>query len=306
MTGRNAAEDRSTPVTTTPYCTVTSHPLMPVPSLNTPQSDIDYDFDATAQITAVGIGTFGSRTAELLSRNLRGITCHEVSIDANSSLEGFSSLLSSVQQSDLVFIIGAVDDPSFESIAQVLGRVSCDAGILTVCITPFVGGYFPLGQPKWYDTMFTVSERSLPLQPEMFIPEGDALTGYTMRHIVASITNLITYQTGVCIDFADVIAIMREGSIGSLGVGVGSGNSRAVMAAKGAIERLQEQDVSLAQATGVLVSIHGSSTLTMDDFDDASRVVHDSVTDDTNIIVGLISDEQLGYNVKVTVMAVKN
>lgn len=286
------------------YCTVTSHPLVPVPSLNKPQSEIDYDFDATALITAVGIGPFGSRTAELLSRNVRGITCHEVSVDAKSSPEGFSSLLSSVQQSDLLFIISSFDDPSCTSLAQAVGNASCRAGIPTVAIAPLpLGLSFLQGQESWYDTLFGVSGRSLPVQSEPIIPEGEALTGYSTRHMVASITNLITYQTGICIDFADVAAILREGSVGRVGVGIGSGDSRGSMAAMGAIERLEEQGLSLAHATGVLVSVHGSSALTMEDFDDASRVVHDSISDDTNIIVGVISDEQLGYNLKVTVMA---
>lgn len=302
MTHSYAAKDRSTPVAM-PCCTVTSHSLVPVPSLNKPPSEIDYDFDATARITAVGIGPFGSRTAELLSRNVRGITCHEVNVDAKSSPEGFSSLLFSVHQSDLLFIISSFEDPSCASIARAVGNASCRAGILTVAIAPLaLGASFPEGQEKWYDSLFAVSGRSLPSQPVPVFPDGDALTGFAMRHMVASITNLITYQTGICIDFADVAAIMREGNTGRVGVGIGSSDSRGSMAAMGAIERLEEQGVSLAHASGVFVGVHVSS-LTMNDFDDASKVVHDLVNDEANIIVGLISDEQLGYNLKVTVMA---
>lgn len=297
--------DNSTPVGSLPYCAVRSHPSLPVPALNNPASDIDHDFYATAQITAVGIGSFGSKMAQLLSRNVRGITCHEVSLDGNSSNEAFSALLSTVLQSDLVFLIRGIDDPSCEPLAQEVGKACCRSGILTVAIAPpSQGSAFPQGQESWYDSLFVVSGRSLPAQPEPFIPEGDALTGYAIRHMVAAITNLITYQTGICIDFADVAAIMRSGNVGRVGVGVASGESRAVVAAKGAIRRLEEQGVSLAHATGVLVGVHGSSTLTMEEFDDASGIVHGCVAKDANIIVGLISDEPLGYNVKVTVIAV--
>lgn len=297
--------DDLTPVAPLICCTVTSHPLVPVPSLNKPQSDIDYDFDATARITVVGIGPFGSRTAELLSRNVRGITCHEVCVDAKSSPEGFSSLLSSVQQSDLLFIISSFDDPSCASIAQAVGNASCRAGILTVAIAPLPQrSSIPQGQESWYNTLFGVSGRSLPVQSEPIIPEGDALTGYAMRHMVAAIANLITHQTGICIDFADVAAILREGSMGRLGVGVGSGDSRGSMAAKGAIKRLEEQGVNLAGAAGILAAVHGSGDLSMEDFDAASEAIHEQVSPSAKVMVGLISDENLGGFVKVTVLTV--
>ncbi|QXM08706.1 hypothetical protein KP002_17335 [Geomonas subterranea] len=292
------------------HWSVIAHPATPLPTTTAHSSAIDPELDTDPRISAIGIGEFSASVARLLSRNLRGITCYEVTASLiTEQSELIPSLLSSLQQSDLVFILTELDNPECAAMAQMVGRASCGAGVLTIAIAPLAAEIFLperlAGEEQWYDSIFAVSGRSLPSQPEPIIPEGDALAGYAIRHMVASITNLITYQTGICIDFADVAAILREGSVGRLGVGVGSGESRAVTAAKGAIERLEEQGVPLAQAAGVLVNVHGSSTLTMDDFDDASRVIHEYVAAEANIIVGLISDEQLGYNVKVTVMAVQ-
>ncbi|MBJ6802777.1 FtsZ/tubulin family protein [Geomonas propionica] len=286
---------------------VITHRATPLPT-TTPSAAIGSASDVAAQISAIGIGKFGASVARLLSRSLRGITCYEVTPSLiTEQSEQISTFLYTLQQSDLVFILIDAADLECAAMAQMVGRESCGAGVLTIAIAR-LGAEMCLpehlaGEGKWYHSLFTVSGRSLPPQPEPVIPEGDALTGYATRHMITAITTLITHQTGICIDFADVAAIMREGSMGRLGVGVGSSDSRAVTAAKAAIERLEAQGVPLAHASGVLVSVHGSSALTIDDFDDASRVVHDRVAEDANIIVGLISDEQMGYNVKVTVMA---
>ncbi|HTP64776.1 MAG TPA: cell division protein FtsZ, partial [Geobacteraceae bacterium] len=64
---------------------------------------------------------------------------------------------------------------------------------------------------------------------------------------------------------------------------------------------LEEIDVSGAR--GVLVNISGSSGMTMDEFDAASRVIHEKVHEDANIIIGLVIDEKLGDHIKITAIA---
>ena len=89
-----------------------------------------------------------------------------------------------------------------------------------------------------------------------------------------------------------------------MGAGVASGDYRGETAAKRAIERLDAQGVDIVNATGILAAVHGSSDIAMDDFDSASRIINQQISPDANIIVGLISDENLGGFVKVTVLAV--
>jgi cell division protein FtsZ len=85
-----------------------------------------------------------------------------------------------------------------------------------------------------------------------------------------------------------------------MGIGMGSGDDRAVQAAKRAIESPLLEDIDVSGARGVLVNITGSSSLTMDEFEAVNRTIHEKVHEDANIIVGVAIDESMGDDVKVT------
>jgi len=88
-----------------------------------------------------------------------------------------------------------------------------------------------------------------------------------------------------------------------MGIGVASGDNRATEAATAAISSPLLEDIDISGAKGVLVNICGSSSMTMDEFDVASRIIHDRVHEDANIIIGLRVDEELGDMLKVTAIA---
>ena len=218
-----------------------------------------------------------------------------------------AALLSSLQKAHLVFVLSGFDDEYCESVAQAVGRASCGAGVLTLVVTPRTGDIFRQcegGHGKWYDCVFSVSDASLPSQEDTVVLNPDSLTRFSMRHLVAVITNLITHRSGVCVDFNDLAKIMKDGSTGRMGVGVASGDARAETAAKRAIERLEAQGIRMSEATGVLAAVHGSGNISIADFDAASKVIHEHVSPDANVVVGVISDEHLGGFVKVTVLSV--
>ena len=287
---------------------VRTYPALPVPLNASERAAEEYDI---LDIRAVGVGPLGLRMVQLLTRNLAGINCHEIIPDVeHESCGDIAALLSFVRSCDLLFILIGFDDEHCQSISQAVGRASCGAGVLTIVVTPIpvclqdIPPQCDDGQGKWYDTMVSVSDISLPNQQGLIALSCDALIGYSMRHVAGVITNLITHTTGICIDFADLTAVMREGSVCRMGVGVTSGETRGRNAALLALERLTEQGVDIFSATGVLASVHGSSELTMDDFDAASMAIHEQISPDANVLIGLISEEQLGYNIKVTALAV--
>jgi cell division protein FtsZ len=88
-----------------------------------------------------------------------------------------------------------------------------------------------------------------------------------------------------------------------MGICIASGENRGVEAAMRAISSPLLEDIDISGAKGVLVNISGSSSMTMDEFDDASRIIHEKVHDDANIIIGLVIDETLGEHIKVTAIA---
>lgn len=287
---------------------VRNHPALPLP-VSTAQTQIDSDFDEDARIVAVGFGPTGAKMAQLLSRNLPGISCHEVTSNPKSGSSGqMAALLSSIRESDLLLVMAAFDDEYCGEGARIIGHSAREAGVLSLALIDDDNDVSPKSIAKLadaFDTVFAVSDVSLADIQDPLLVRKDVLAGYSMRHMVTVITNLINQRSLVCVDFADIAMIMRKGSIGRLGVGVASGPARGSTAAKIALERLTTQGVSTFDATSVLAIAQGSSLFTMDDLNDVNRVMHDHVAEDVKMIVGFVTDDRLGNNVRVSVMPVR-
>lgn len=292
-------QPNSSPTTPEPFTQfrIKTYPAMPVP-LNVGERPAE-EWDIL-DIRVVGIGQEGSRLVQLLSGNLAGVTCHEIIPAPEQESSGdIAALLSSVRSCDLLFIVTEFDDDYCESIAHAVGHASCEAVVLTLVVTSPTG-MIPHqcndGTGKWHDTMFSVSDDSLPICEESApaAPEGV---------FVAAITSLVTHRTCIGVDFNDVIRIMHEGSSGKIGIGIATGTDNASIAASRAIEHLRTQGVDISTARGVLAVVHGSSELAMDDFDSASMVIHKHISPDTNILIGL-DKRHVGQGVKVTILTV--
>ena len=116
------------------------------------------------------------------------------------------------------------------------------------------------------------------------------------------ITDLITVPGLINLDFADVCTTMRGAGTATMGVGLASGDNRAVDAAEEAISsRVLES--SIDGATRVLLSIAGNKDLGIQEINDAADFVANAVDPEANIIFGTVVDESLGDQVRVTVIA---
>jgi cell division protein FtsZ len=121
-----------------------------------------------------------------------------------------------------------------------------------------------------------------------------------LRQAVQGISDLITTSGFINVDFADVKAIMSERGMAMMGIGISSGDNRAVEAATKAISSPLLEEIDVSGAKGVLVNITGSSSMTMDDFDAVNKTIHEKVHEDANIIVGVVIDEGMSDTIKVT------
>jgi cell division protein FtsZ len=107
----------------------------------------------------------------------------------------------------------------------------------------------------------------------------------------------------VNLDFADVRTTMSKAGMAIMGIGVASGNNRAVEAAERAISHPLLEDISIAGAKGVLMNITSTSDLTMEEMTEASDRIYNEVGEDAEIIWGTVVDESLGDEMRVTVIA---
>ena len=124
----------------------------------------------------------------------------------------------------------------------------------------------------------------------------------TLRQGIQGVTDLITIPGLINLDFADVRTIMSDAGTAMMGIGVGSGENRALDAATQAINS-NLLEASIQGASRVLFSIAGGSDLTLAEVDAAARAMEAVVDEDANIIYGQIIDDTLGDQIRITVIA---
>ena len=120
---------------------------------------------------------------------------------------------------------------------------------------------------------------------------------------VKGISDIITCPGLVNVDFADVRSVMTEAGTALLGIGIGSGRSRAVEAAQAAISSPLLETERIDGAKGCVINISGGRDMTLEDMTTASEVIYDVVDPEANIIVGAVVDEALEGEIHVTVIA---
>ncbi len=237
-------------------------------------------------------------------------------IGRDAAVENRDQLANAFQGADMIFIAAGMGGGTGTGAAPIIAEAAKAAGALTVGVVtkPFSReGKLRLTKAedgikelkKYVDSLIVIpNDRLLGLAGksmsilDAFKPSDDVL-----RQAVQGISDLITTSGLINVDFADVQAIMSERGMAMMGIGIAGGDNRAVEAASRAISSPLLEDIDVSGAKGVLVNISGSSSMTMDEFDAASRIIHEKVHEDANIIIGLVIDEKLGEHIKITAIA---
>lgn len=264
------------------------------------------------RVLVVGIGPRGAKNVQVLSKTLTSVICYDVTsgtaTQCQTTVAGFIDELLS---SDLVLVVNAFDDQSCDLIHQILCQTASDAGTPIVVVTNSSGL-----SSDWYTAtlaekntfkgpIFSISDHSMldPLSLEKEQHEqSNTADGNAMGHLVTCLSSLVTEQGFIGIDLTDVVTILSTGQKGFMGVGISSGEASGRAAALQAINHLNQQGVDISVCTGMLTCIHGSSLMSMDDFDDVTRTLYDVLSDDANSVCGVYMDETLGENIRVTLM----
>ena len=124
----------------------------------------------------------------------------------------------------------------------------------------------------------------------------------TLRQGIQGVTDLITIPGLINLDFADIRTVMKDAGTAMMGIGISSGENRALDAAQQATNS-SLLEASIAGASRVLFSIAGGPDLTLTEVDEAARTVEACADDNANIIYGQIIDESMGDSVRITVIA---
>ena len=124
-----------------------------------------------------------------------------------------------------------------------------------------------------------------------------------LLHSVKGITDLILMPGLINLDFADVRTIMSKSGMAIMGIGISSGENRALEAAERAISHPLLEDISISGAKGVLMNITCNNDLTMEEMAEASERIYNEVGEHADIIWGTVVDDTLDNEMRVTVIA---
>lgn len=232
-----------------------------------------------------------------------------------SAEENYEDIKDLVVGSDLVFLTAGMGGGTGTGSVPVAARASKESQALTVGIvtTPFafegknrmknaLAGIEKLKQEV--DTIIVIPNDNLlsMLDPRVTMMDAFAEVDTVLLKGIASITDLITTPGFINVDFADVKRVMKNAGTAFMGLGSGSGDDRADIAAKFATSS-PILDVDLRGAKGVLLSIASSSSITMQEVNTIASVVSSQAHEDADIIFGTVLDEDLGDEIRVTVIA---
>ncbi len=237
-------------------------------------------------------------------------------VGRQAALEDTDLLVETLAGADMVFVTTGLGGGTGTGGAPVIASLAAELGALTVAVVTkpfrFEGkkrseqaerGLAELR--KSVDSVITISNDRLLATIERRTPlvEAFATADDVLRQAIQGISDLILVPGLINLDFADIKAVMNGRGVAVMGTGIGSGETRAVDAARLAISSPLLEDASIEGARGVIINITGGSDLSLVEVSEASSIIHEAAHEDANIIFGAVLDERLDGRVKITVIA---
>jgi cell division protein FtsZ len=263
--------------------------------------------NANAAPTKINIGTNVTRGLGAGADPERG---------RKAALEDVQRIKELISGADMVFVTAGMGGGTGTGAAPVIAQLAREEGALTVGVVtkPFLFegrqrarraeiGLAMLSENV--DTLITIPNQKLLMLGDDDLTFVDACrkADEVLYQAVKGISDLITQNGIVNVDFADVKTVMSNMGRALMGTGIAKGQNRARMAAEMAVASPLLDDISVDGATGVLINIVGGPDLKMKEIQEAASLIQEQAHEDANIIFGASIDETLGENVKVTVIA---
>ncbi|MFO8043712.1 MAG: cell division protein FtsZ [Alkalispirochaeta sp.] len=237
-------------------------------------------------------------------------------IGEQAALEDKEQIRSILEGADMVFVTAGMGGGTGTGAAPVIADISRNLGILTVAVVTKPFSFE--GQRKSrlaedgiarlrnaVDTLITIPNQHLLKIVEKNTPINDAflIADDVLRQGVQGISDLITKDGMINIDFADVRTIMSGQGDALMGVGTGDGDNRAVDAATNAINNPLLEDAHIEGANKILVNVSGGDDFSLTEYEEIMKIITANADDDVLVIAGTAVDQRLDGQIRVTVIA---
>lgn len=236
-------------------------------------------------------------------------------IGQKAAEESREEIAMALENTDLVFITAGMGGGTGTGGASIVAEIAKEIGCLTVGVItkPFTfEGRRRTNQAEEgiaalqsrVDTLIVIPNNQLlsVIPPETPLQESFRIADDILRQGVQGISDIITIPGMVNVDFADVRAVMADAGSALMGIGVGSGKSRAKEGSMAAISSPLLES-SIQGAKGVVLNITGGKDLTLHEVNTAAETIYEIVDPNANIIFGAVIDENIQGEIRITVIA---
>ncbi|MBC77332.1 MAG: cell division protein FtsZ [Halobacteriovoraceae bacterium] len=237
-------------------------------------------------------------------------------VGRKAALDDYERLSEVVEGADMVFVTAGMGGGTGTGAAPVIAKLAKEMGALTVGVVtkPFVfEGRKRMKQANLgikaleesVDSLITIpNQRLLQLAGEsLSLVDTFKKADDVLLNAVQGISDLINNTGFINADFADVSTVMSNKGLALMGTGIAEGADRAVKAANSSISSPLLEDITIDGATGIIVNITGNETLSMHEANEAMTLIMEAADEDAEIIFGTVIDEDMGDEIKVTVIA---
>lgn len=236
-------------------------------------------------------------------------------IGKKAAEESREQIEDAIQGADMVFVTAGMGGGTGTGAAPVVAKIAKEMGALTVGVVTRPFGFE--GRKRQTQAAAGVEAMKAAIDTLIVIPNDRLLdivdkstpmmeafkeADNVLRQGVQGISDLIAVSGEVNLDFADVKTIMSNQGSALMGIGVSSGENRAVEAAKKAISS-PLLETSIVGAQGVLMNITGGESLSLFEAQEAADIVQDAADEDVNMIFGTVINPELQDEIVVTVIA---
>ncbi len=239
------------------------------------------------------------------------------SVGEKAAQESQERIAEAVKGADMVFITAGMGGGSGTGASPIIAKIARDSGALTIAVVtkpfPFEGkkkmSYANEGLSKLKEAVDAIivipNERLLEVADKRAtLRDAFALADEVLTRGVQGISDIVAVPGVINVDFADVKAIMLNSGSALMGIGVMSGEGRAVQAAEAAISS-QLIESSIKGASGVIVNVTGGPDMTLHEINAASEVIQKEIADDATFKLGAVINENMmnTSEIQVTVIA---
>lgn len=237
-------------------------------------------------------------------------------VGRRAAIESYNEIVEKLEGADMVFVTAGMGGGTGTGGAPVVAKIARELGALTIGVVtkPFLfegkkrGKHAEGGLSELKDNVDTLivipNQKLLTIAAERTpLLETFKKADEVLLQAVKGISDLINIRGLINLDFADIRTVMSSKGIAIMGTGAAKGDNRAVEAATAAISSPLLENVKIDGATGIIINVTGGSDLSLYEVNEASTLITEAAHEDAEIIFGAVIDDNMGDEVRVTVIA---